>query len=86
MFLDRAAAADPHLVFGVDDLDAAARICRRLDGMPLAIELAADMKHDSRHSSVEAAIAWSYDLLDETEKAVFLALGVSGENRNRLAT
>ncbi|MBB6252063.1 ATP-binding protein [Nitrospirillum iridis] len=40
MFLDRAAAGDG-LETGVDALMAVAAICRRLDGIPLAIELAA---------------------------------------------
>jgi tetratricopeptide (TPR) repeat protein len=37
----RAAAANPSLVFDDDTLGAAARICARVDGLPLAIELAA---------------------------------------------
>jgi predicted ATPase/DNA-binding SARP family transcriptional activator len=41
LFVDRAAAAAPELELGRDDIAAAAAICRRLDGMPLAIELAA---------------------------------------------
>jgi predicted ATPase/DNA-binding SARP family transcriptional activator len=41
LFVDRAAAAAPELELGDEDLGAAAAICRRLDGMPLAIELAA---------------------------------------------
>jgi predicted ATPase len=41
LFADRAAAAAPELELGDEDLAAAAAICRRLDGMPLAIELAA---------------------------------------------
>ena len=41
LFVDRAAAAAPELELGDEDLAAAAAICRRLDGMPLAIELAA---------------------------------------------
>lgn len=31
---------------------------------------------DSRHSTVDAAIAWSYDLLSETERQLFCALAV----------
>jgi predicted ATPase/DNA-binding SARP family transcriptional activator len=99
LFLDRATSADPRLRVGPDNLAIVARISRRLDGIPLPIELAAakvrsfsletldgllgsDLKLTgepravSRHSSVDAAIGWSFDLLDETEKAVFLGLAV----------
>jgi predicted ATPase len=41
LFLDRAEAAVPGLEVGEADLAAMIRICRRLDGIPLAIELAA---------------------------------------------
>ena len=41
LFLDRAAAAGAHVDFGKADGDAIIEICRRLDGIPLAIELAA---------------------------------------------
>jgi predicted ATPase/DNA-binding SARP family transcriptional activator len=41
LFMRRAAAANPSLVFDDDTLGAVARICVRVDGLPLAIELAA---------------------------------------------
>src|SRR4029079_7050160 len=41
LFLRRAAAANPSLAVDDDTLRAAARICARVDGLPLAIELAA---------------------------------------------
>jgi predicted ATPase/DNA-binding SARP family transcriptional activator len=41
LFMRRAAAANPSLVFDDDTIVAAARICARVDGLPLAIELAA---------------------------------------------
>ena len=41
LFMRRATAANPSLVFDDDTLGAAARICARVDGLPLAIELAA---------------------------------------------
>jgi len=41
LFADRALRADPELVLDEDTRSAVARIVRRLDGMPLAIELAA---------------------------------------------
>lgn len=41
LFVIRARATDARLTFSPDDLEAAADICRRLDGIPLAIELAA---------------------------------------------
>ncbi len=90
LFVDRAgpAANDPALV---------ARICRRLDGLPLAIELAAArVRHlplaelaarveegfspldrtgpPSRHRTLEAAFDWTWDLLDDVERAVLARL------------
>ena len=41
LFLARARAARPGLVLGADDVSAVASICFRLDGIPLALELAA---------------------------------------------
>jgi predicted ATPase/DNA-binding SARP family transcriptional activator len=41
LFIERAMAVQPDLTFGVEDLAAVAEICRRLDGIPLALELAA---------------------------------------------
>ncbi len=41
LFVDRARAADPHFELSGTNLAAVAEICRRLDGIPLALELAA---------------------------------------------
>ncbi|MGZ4594999.1 MAG: LuxR C-terminal-related transcriptional regulator [Actinomycetes bacterium] len=41
LFLDRAGAAAPTMQFSDADSELVAQICRRLDGLPLAIELAA---------------------------------------------
>ena len=41
LFIDRARLARPDLSFSDDDIAVVTEICRRLDGMPLAIELAA---------------------------------------------
>ena len=96
LFVDRAASAagadaDPGLI---------AEICRRLDGMPLAIELAAARSSSlgldgllaglgdhlrllsrssasgDRHGSLRTVIDWSYQLLDQDERAMFRRLGV----------
>ncbi len=42
LFVERALAVRPTLRTSADDLDLIARICRRLDGLPIAIEFAAD--------------------------------------------
>jgi hypothetical protein len=79
---------------------AVAAICRRLDGLPLALELAAartrvlspvqiaDRLDDAfsvlgsghvgveRHRTLEAALRWSYDLLDEPERALLARCSV----------
>jgi predicted ATPase/DNA-binding SARP family transcriptional activator len=41
LFVDRAAGADPAFQLGTGNAHAVTRICRRLDGIPLALELAA---------------------------------------------
>ena len=99
LFSDRVAANSGR--FSDDDAPVVARICRKLDGIALAIELAAgrvdaygiegvDRLLDSkwsllwqgrrttapRHHTLNAALGWSYDLLDETERAVLCRLAV----------
>ena len=101
LFVDRAGLVDPH--FRPDDRSYAmiGSICRRLDGIPLAIELAAakirsfsleliDQRLDERilslrgtstavvprHQTLEAAMAWSYALLDESERRLLTRLAV----------
>ncbi len=95
LFVDRAEGIGSGLSM-TDGGEAAAvtEICRRLDGIPLAIELAASrmasmtagemrdrLDHRfrllvgsrrglERHHTLRHAMAWSYDLLDDTEKAV----------------
>jgi predicted ATPase/class 3 adenylate cyclase len=41
LFVERARASSPRFTLEADDLETVASICRRLDGLPLAIELAA---------------------------------------------
>ncbi|MFQ6196208.1 AfsR/SARP family transcriptional regulator [Streptomyces sp. NPDC000405] len=100
LLADRGAAARPG--FRVeDDPEACAEICRRLDGLPLAIELAAarlrmltprmlaDRLDDRfrlltsgsrtvlpRQQTLRAVVDWSWDLLDDPERAVLRRLSV----------
>lgn len=101
LFADRAALAARS--FAVDEENAAtiAGICRRLDGLPLAIELAAARMSalspadvadrldnrfrllaqgkptdHPRHRTLEATIAWSYDLLTDAQQRLFARLSV----------
>ena len=77
-----------------DEASAVVEICRRLDGIPLAIELAASRMASmtasevrgrldqrfrllvgsrrglERHHTLRHAVAWSYDLLGNAEKAL----------------
>ncbi|MCC3777461.1 BTAD domain-containing putative transcriptional regulator [Streptomyces sp. UNOB3_S3] len=97
---DRGAAARPGFR-SADDPEACAEICRRLDGLPLAIELAAarlrgltprmlaDRLDDRfrlltsgsrtvlpRQQTLRAVVDWSWDLLDDPERAVLRRLAV----------
>jgi predicted ATPase/transcriptional regulator with XRE-family HTH domain len=96
LLVERARAAGMELPLDAGTARAAAEICRRLDGLPLAIELAAarvrllppaallarlDRRlpvlaggpHDlpARQQTMRDAIAWSYELLDDPERALF---------------
>ncbi len=95
LFIERAQAVSPGFsVANADEAAAAVEICRRLDGIPLAIELAASRMASmtasevrdrldqrfrllvgsrrglERHQTLRHAVAWSYELLDEPEKAL----------------
>jgi len=96
LLVERARAAGTELPPDAGTARAVAGICRRLDGLPLAIELAAarvrllpptallarldrrlpvlaDGPHDlpARQQTMRDAIAWSYELLNEPEQALF---------------
>jgi predicted ATPase len=95
LFVERAQAISPRFsVTNADEAGAVVEICRRLDGIPLAIELAASRmalmtaievrdrldqrfrllvgsrRGLERHQTLRHAVAWSYDLLEDAEKAV----------------
>jgi predicted ATPase/class 3 adenylate cyclase len=101
LFVERARLKLPGFRLNAENADAVVEICRRLDGLPLAIELAAARVQllppaamlsrldrrlallvggtkdlPTRQQTMRAAIAWSYDLLDDTERAVFRQLGI----------
>jgi hypothetical protein len=95
LFVERAQGIAPGFAMvNGDESAAAVEICQRLDGIPLAIELAASRMASmtasdvrdrldqrfrllvgsrrglERHHTLRHAVAWSYDLLDDTEKTV----------------
>jgi predicted ATPase/DNA-binding CsgD family transcriptional regulator len=101
LFVQRASAVDPAFALTAANAADVADICRRLDGLPLAIELAAartrvfplpalrarltnrlllltDGPRDQppRLRSMRDAVAWSYDLLNAAEQALFRRLAV----------
>jgi predicted ATPase/DNA-binding CsgD family transcriptional regulator len=91
LFADRARQADPDFVLTDETRPAVGQLVTRLDGMPLAIELAAARVEAVGMSQLldrlagsfqlltsadRAAVAWSYQLLAEPEREVFRRLAV----------
>ena len=101
LFVDRARLVHPSFQLDETNAAAVAQICSRLDGIPLALELAAarvrvftpqqiaDRLDDRfrllwggprsslpRQQTLRALVDWSYDLLSDTEKALFARLSV----------
>ena len=94
LFMVRASAAAPSFDPDAADVATVAHICRRLDGLPLAIELAAARlralsleqiatRLDDRfrvltagERTLEAVVTWSYDLLTDAEREMFVRLAV----------
>lgn len=98
LFVDRARSVEPLFRVTVQNCAVVTRICRRLDGLPLPIELAAARvgalgprqiderladrfrlldrgpRTVARHRTLQAAMDWSYDLLDESAKEAFAYL------------
>jgi predicted ATPase/class 3 adenylate cyclase len=99
LFRERAAAASPRFALTAANAPVVAEITARLDGLPLAIELAATRTKvltpeqildrlkrrlalltsgprslPKRQQTLRAAIAWSYDLLEEAERRLFARL------------
>ncbi|WP_020145934.1 tetratricopeptide repeat protein [Terracoccus sp. 273MFTsu3.1] len=100
LFLQQSRSVRPDFRLTPENVDAVVAICRRLDGLPLAIEISAartrllgpqallrridttlDLPSTSRqgplrHRTLRETIAWSYDLLPESDQAFFRRLGV----------
>ncbi|HET9221379.1 MAG TPA: hypothetical protein VFO07_02690, partial [Roseiflexaceae bacterium] len=101
LFVARAQAAEFDFELSKANAPTIVGICRQLDGLPLAIELAAarvrllpptallarlahrldllevgGSSHPARQQTMRSTIAWSYDLLDAAEQALFRRLAV----------
>jgi predicted ATPase len=101
LFVERAHSVAPRFSMATtDEAGAVIEICRRLDGIPLAIELAASRMQSmtvtelrdrlddrfrllvgsrralERHQTLRHAVAWSHDLLDDTEKTLLARCSV----------
>ncbi len=63
LFLERAAAANPSRVLSESERVAAAEICRRLDGVPLALELAAARTRVLSPSALLGRLSQALDVL-----------------------
>jgi predicted ATPase len=101
LFVERARDVQPDFRLTASNGPTVSAICRRLDALPLALELAAPwikvltaedllrrLMHDvllstagprdlpERQQTIDATVAWSYQLLAPTEQRLFRRLGV----------
>ena len=101
LFIERARSVKPDFEVTNENAPAVAEICHRLDGLPLAIELAIARIRlltpqkmlerleknlplltkgardlPERQQTLQGAIAWSHDLLEEYEKVLFRRISV----------
>src|SRR6202011_3829718 len=63
LFVERAGSVAPNFVQSPDILKSVAELCRRLDGIPLAIELAAALVPTLSVSEIGARLDRRFDLL-----------------------
>lgn len=70
LFVDRARGVRPDVHFTSDDLARVSELCRRLDGLPLAIELAAAQMVSNTLSEILAAIATRLAGLSDPRRTV----------------
>jgi predicted ATPase len=100
LFKSRAKAVRPGFDLTPENIEAVVEICRRLDGIPLAIEFAAarvthlsprqiaerlddrfrlltgGQRRVQRQQTLQAALDWSFELLDEDERVLLRRLSV----------
>ncbi|HEY7202374.1 MAG TPA: tetratricopeptide repeat protein [Candidatus Dormibacteraeota bacterium] len=101
LFVEHARARWPTFELTADNREPVTEICRRLDGLPLAVELAAPwiktlgprellvrladrldllvggpQDLPERQRTMRAALRWSYELLDDEERALFRRVSV----------
>ncbi len=101
LFLERARSVKPAFALTEENAETVIEICRQLDGLPLAIELAAARVKllapsallerlsnaltlltggardlPERQQTMRAAVRWSYDMLDDADRALLRRVSV----------
>src|SRR3712207_9420061 len=69
LFTERAVASGWHAGFGDEDAPVVAEICRKLDGIPLAIELAAGLVNVYGLNGIAALLKARFEILGQIGRA-----------------